>query len=480
MDTKSQELVKTNSLFSKYLPVTLVVLTGALYFPTLADLYSRWIKWDEGLSHGLVVVFAFLFFLLKDSPFGGIPTTFTRIFFCLALSITSLTWFASHAVNIQIVEQISLLLITILLFAALFGYTAVKQNILLFAFPIFAIPIWDQLNDLLVNWSSAVVGYLVKTINMPALIDGNSIFIPSGEIVIADGCSGLRYFTISLAIGYVVSYLNGYIGRKLIATLAIAVLIGLFTNWLRIFLLVIIGHETNMQSSLMSDHEYFGWILFVLAAAPALYFAPVVTRSPPPSKPISQSVYHYIVPIGLLTLGPAMSAMLDTEPKTQSLRAIINSSYTPVLEKSMPLQVNSPVSTRIENAMDSNKVYIQVNQYQRVNREQKLVPYLKRLYNSEQWSITQEYETTVESSRIKIQIFRNKHNGTIVAQAQWFAIAGITVNSYSVAKLMQIPAILGNQNVFTIYSLQSVCSDSSCTAEIQYIIARSSALIKPL
>jgi exosortase/archaeosortase family protein len=324
------------------------------------------------------------------------------------------------------------------------------------------------------------VGSLVKTIDMPAVIDGNSIFIPSGEIVIADGCSGLRYFTISLAIGYVISYLNGYTGRKLITTLAVAALIGLFTNWLRIFLLVIIGHETNMQSSLMSDHEYFGWILFALAAAPALYFAPVVQRNPNPSTPVNLPVRHCMLPIGLLALGPALNAILDTTPTAQPLSAILGSSYAPILEKRMPIPINAPPSTRIENAMDGNKVYIQINQYQRINQEQKLVPYLKRLYNSDQWSIVGEKLSNVDSSRIKIQIFRNKHNGIIVAQAQWFAIAGTTANSYSQAKLLQVPAILGNQNVFSIYSLQSTCSDTNCAPEIQHILARSSALINPL
>ena len=46
---------------------------------------------------------------------------------------------------------------------------------------------------------------MVRVIAIPAVIDGNSIFVPDGEIVIADGCSGLRYFTISLAIAYLIS-----------------------------------------------------------------------------------------------------------------------------------------------------------------------------------------------------------------------------------------------------------------------------------
>ena len=97
-----------------------------------------------------------------------------------------------------------------------------------------------------------------------AIVILNSIFIPFGQIVIADGCSGLRYFEIALALAYIIALLNNYSERKLLPALIIAAALGLLANWIRIFILVLIGYESKMESSLMANHEYFGWFVFLL------------------------------------------------------------------------------------------------------------------------------------------------------------------------------------------------------------------------
>src|SRR5690606_14047274 len=121
----------------------------------------------------------------------------------------------------------------------------------------------------------------VKLSRLTALIDGNNIFLPSGTIFIADGCSGLRYLIISLLIGYIMALMNHYRFMQSIGVLVIAVALGLVANWLRIYLLVLIGYLTDMQSSLMRDHETFGWIIFAMIMVPTVYFAPVVRRQLP-------------------------------------------------------------------------------------------------------------------------------------------------------------------------------------------------------
>jgi exosortase/archaeosortase family protein len=39
-------------------------------------------------------------------------------------------------------------------------------------------------------------------------------------------------------------------------------LLALLGNWLRIISIVIVGHVTEMQSPLVSDHGTFGWLIF--------------------------------------------------------------------------------------------------------------------------------------------------------------------------------------------------------------------------
>src|SRR5690606_381360 len=236
-----------------------------------------------------------------------------------------LFWFLSHTLNIYIIEQLVLLPLFALTLAAVYGLSNVITHRFLLALPIFAIPVWDQLNNSLVDLSSTVVGKLVRLVDMPAMIDGNSIFIPYGHILIADGCSGLRYFVIALAMGYIIAYLNHYGERRLAITLAIAALIGLVANWIRIFILILVGYQTQSPSGLMKDHEYFGWILFALLCIPAIYFAPVVHKQRVQElRPEELAKPRWLSPLIALALGPLAALSLNFTPEASPWKDRLN------------------------------------------------------------------------------------------------------------------------------------------------------------
>lgn len=467
------EVINSNNLrkhywFLKLAPVILVLLSAFLYFETTKALYLRWIKWDESLSHGLIIIGLFLYFLFLSSPLDTNTDKPIIRFLCLAaLSLSSLIWYLANIINLYIVEQLALLAIVICLLTAVFGLRMLGQHFKLLLFPIFAIPVWDQLTDPLVNLSGLVVGKLVRLIEIPAVIDSNSIFIPYGEIVIADGCSGLRYFTISLAIAYIISYLNDYSFKKLSIALFIAALIGLMANWLRIFILLLIGYNTHMESSLMSDHEYFGWALFAMILFPAIYFAPVVKREP---KAITHSLTKpkFAAAIPLLCLGPVLNILWAATPTITDISNKIPHALTPVPKSKMPIKVELPNDDKAENAVTPNEVFIQINHFQRKSQTDKLVPYIPRAYDHVAWSLVKQQKAS-DGRDFQIQIFRNKHSGIIVAQAQWFDVAGMMSSSYAVAKLLQIPAIISGKNYFSVNTLQSICKTLECQEEIERI-----------
>ncbi len=473
MEDYNNHQPKLHTIYLKLLPVFLVVLISLLHHETVQSLFVRWIKWDESLSHGLIIVGLFFFFLFSISPLIAQPKSKgLQIFFLGSLGASSIIWYLSNLINLQIIEQLSLLSLIVFTFVCVFGTHILRQQIVLLLLPIFAIPIWDQLVNPLVNLSGFMVGKMVQQINIAAVIDNNSIFIPYGEIIIADGCSGLRYLTISLAIAYIISYLNGYSVKKTLVALCIATIIGLLSNWIRIFILVIVGYESQMQSSLMSDHEYFGWGLFALIVFPAIYFAPVVKRAPPVSrqKHSAPSTQAAIAPLLVLCIGPALSHFLHIAPSPSTIPDKIPHEYAPILSKKMPISVEAGNPTKSENAIDGNRVFVQISHYQRKDSNAKLVPYIARLYDNISWSIINEQINKTDAFSFRIQIFRNKHNGIIVAQTQWFDVAGMTTNNYSIAKLLQIPAIIGGHNTFSMYTLQSICTSSSCALETDNIM----------
>ena len=139
-------------------------------------------------------------------------------------------------------------------------------------FLVFLLPIWGVLTLFLQKLSTVTVSYIMGLSGIPIYVEGNLISIPAGVFEIADGCSGLRYLIVSLAISSLFVFLNIRKKSYALTFIFIAILGALITNWIRITALIVIGHLTNMESELMQDHNSFGWYLYVPFMISLFYF----------------------------------------------------------------------------------------------------------------------------------------------------------------------------------------------------------------
>lgn len=451
----------------RYLPTFIAGLWIILFGATFLDLWQRWVQWDSELAHGIPVIAIFFGLLWKTGKWHRqhrFRPALEGALSGMALLGTSLLWFLAYAVNIQIIEQLLLLPALISAYAMVFGWKTVFHHRILLVFPIFAIPIWGSLNNLLLESASLMVGELVRLIEMPALIMGNSIYIPYGHILIADGCSGLRYFVIALTLAYLISYLNGYREPKLLLTLVIAAVLGLVTNWIRIFVLIVIGYHTEMQSSLMEDHELFGWILFGAICLPAIYFAPVnhhnsiQAGSDVSSKPASFS--RIVAMSGVMAAGPLLGLLMYWSFEAGAYENKENALFSSDI--AMPLSVLAPRGGQTLIQETNRNLFVRHDIYHRNHLSEKLVPYLPRLYDHEVWLETNNKIETIGDSVVNYQTFSEKAGDTQLAQLQWFSVGGHTTASRVGAKLLQIPATLQRDNTFIIVTIQSVCQKNNC------------------
>ena len=138
---------------------------------------------------------------------------------------------------------------------------------------VFCLPLFDSLNEQLVELSSWAVGAMLHLTPFTSFISGNAIALPAGSIVIADGCSGLRYLVIGLATANLAASMNrlSRVDHLILNLLAIVAMVGV--NWLRIFAIVIVAYVTDMQSPLVRNHESFGWVIFGVGLLPVMLFA---------------------------------------------------------------------------------------------------------------------------------------------------------------------------------------------------------------
>ncbi len=121
---------------------------------------------------------------------------------------------------------------------------------------------------------------------MPAYFVANTFQIPEGSFEIADGCSGLHFMVVALAIGVLYGEVNREGWRNRIVLVLMAGAMAALTNWVRIFVIVMAGHLTDMQHYLIrGEHYNFGWMMF--AGMMVLFF--LLSRFLPPNVFVPES-----------------------------------------------------------------------------------------------------------------------------------------------------------------------------------------------
>src|SRR5690606_15988573 len=134
------------------------------------------------------------------------------------------------------------------------------------------IPVWDFLAWTLQVITVSVNKFLLGFFDIDFEVEGVFVYlIGVGTFEVAHGCSGLRYLLVGQAL--VLIYGELYLSRlrSRITLFCLGVAFALLANWIRVFVIIYMGYETNMQSGLIEDHDDFGWWVFAGTLVP-LYF----------------------------------------------------------------------------------------------------------------------------------------------------------------------------------------------------------------
>lgn len=455
---------------TRYSPLILLVGIAVACAPTISDLYQRWTRWDESLAHGLLVIGIFICLLYQRLPFATAKLSKLQTLTALLLLIlSSLFWALNQLLHIELLASLALPLIYVCALLLIYPLSSIWAQRFLLALPLFALPIWDYLNTPLVKLSSTVVGEAVRLIKMPALIQGNVIDIPYGKIIIADGCSGIRYLVIAMTIGYLIGLLNRSRTRELMGLLAVAIVIGLIANWVRIFILIVIGYESQMQSPLMAEHEYFGWFIFAVIALPAIYFSPVKKQSIAQVSLAEKlpTIKNLLMSLVIMAIAPISYSLLKKpitphtwQPQLTAL-AQQHPSWRMGGELPAKLAFNSlGYHEVVTQKTATGQIAIQWDHYQRLSQSDKLVPYIPKLMDHSQWQVMQR-ETLRDLPADKI-VFKHVDQNQYLLQIQWFAIGSYRTTNILKSKLYQIAAIFEPQPAFSIVTLQMTCSTLPC------------------
>ena len=231
-------------------------------------------------SHGPLIPLISLFIVyhkreeLKKITFEGTNWGLLILGAALIVQIISLR------AQINFVNSYSLILSLAGIIIYLYGKRMFRALLFPLCYLIFMVPFWgafmDKLSNQLKVISSVLTFHIVQLFGFPVFREGVVLQLPGGSLEVADPCSGIRSLFSLLALGTLIAYMaSGGIVKK-ISIVALAVVLAIIGNSLRVTALAVILHKTGEVITEGPLHSAIGLGVFLFALGGLLLFSKLV------------------------------------------------------------------------------------------------------------------------------------------------------------------------------------------------------------
>ena len=242
--------------------VLLVACVLALYWKTTLSMVSIWER-SETFAHGFVVIpiFCYLLWRKRDALDGLVPKPHWGAL--LGIAAAGVVWLVGEIVSAASVSQFAMVAMVPFAVWAVLGTRIAMALVIPLAFLFFAVPFGEFLVPTLMDWTADFTVAALRASGVPVYQEGNFFVIPSGMWSVVEACSGLRYLIASLMVGCLYAYLSYRSTLRRVAFIAASLVVPIIANWLRAYMIVMLGHLSNNRLAVGVDHLIYGWIFSV-------------------------------------------------------------------------------------------------------------------------------------------------------------------------------------------------------------------------
>jgi len=144
----------------------------------------------------------------------------------------------------------------------LLGAAFVRAAFFPLMFLFFAVPMGEFLIQPLMGVTADFTVSMLQATGIPVYREGTFFSIPSGDWSVVEGCSGLRYLIASVTLGVLYAYLTYRSWKRRLLFSIAAMIVPVFANSGRAFMIEMIAHLSDMKLALGVDHYIYGWVFF--------------------------------------------------------------------------------------------------------------------------------------------------------------------------------------------------------------------------
>jgi exosortase A len=232
-----------------------------MYLDAFSSMVITWWRSDT-FAHGFVIVplALYLIWTLReklsrlDYEVAWIPL--------VLIVLVGMIWMSGRLADVLVVEQFAVVTMLSLVVWTIYGWSLFVALSFPLAFLFFAVPAGEVLIPYLIDFTANFTVAAVKLTGIPVFFEGNMISLPSGDWSVVKACSGVRYLMASMTLGVFYAYISYRSNVRRVLFGLVAIVFPILANGLRAFMIVMIGHYSDMKLATGVDHVIYGWLFF--------------------------------------------------------------------------------------------------------------------------------------------------------------------------------------------------------------------------
>ncbi len=233
----------------------------SLYWQSAWTMVEVWRRSDT-FAHGFLVVPLALWLVWRNRRL--IPWSEARPFWPAlgGLAVAGFLWLLGDVASVVSAGQFAVVLMIQAAVVTLLGLRVGRALAFPLAFLLFAVPIGEFLQPWLIERTADFTVAALQVTGVPVYREGNSFMIPSGSWSVVEACSGVRYLIASLVVGTIYAHVQYASTKRRLAFIAASIAVPIVANWLRAYMIVMLGHLSGNRLAVGVDHLIYGWVFF--------------------------------------------------------------------------------------------------------------------------------------------------------------------------------------------------------------------------
>jgi len=265
-----------------------VIFLLLVFYSTAESMVQIWLR-SETFTHGFLILPISLYLIWENKKQLSVIEPTSQLLALPLIALVTFGWLMASLVDVLVVQQWAFVTILLLVVLLILGWSVVKQILFPLLYLYFMVPFGEQFITPMMYMTADVVIAAIELTGIPIHSEGTFFTLPSGSWSVVEGCSGVRYLIASIALGTLYAYMtyNSYLKRSVF--IIASILTPIVANWIRAFIIVMLGHFSGMKLATGVDHIIYGWFFFGLVLF-IMFWVGSYWREDEEAKPIAEII----------------------------------------------------------------------------------------------------------------------------------------------------------------------------------------------